>query len=143
MSRVINTNGPGKTRNQLMRTSAELLRRLSQKADMDDEARDMAALLALCLRQLDAGIDQSAAAWEKRDYWLKSERFRARWAWTGKHARLMDDLVRREAWEELPGALAQLLPHFEEVKITKFTRTPALWKGAFRKLMEESPMKRV
>ena len=33
MSRVINTDGPGKRRNQLMRTCAELLRRLSQKQE--------------------------------------------------------------------------------------------------------------
>ena len=54
MGRVVNTNNPGKIRNQLMRTSAELLRHLSQKSEMDDEAKDMVARLMFCLRAIEA-----------------------------------------------------------------------------------------
>ena len=78
MSRVINTDGPGKRRNQLMRTCAELLRRLSQKQEIDADSKDMLALLTYCLREIEAGIDESALAWEKRDYWMKAEEFRQR-----------------------------------------------------------------
>ena len=81
MSRVINTDSTGKKRNQNMRTGAELLRHLSQKNTIDDEAKDMLALLIYCLREIDEGIDSSAQAWEKRDYWMKAEEFRQRWRW--------------------------------------------------------------
>ena len=40
MGRVINTNSPGKRRSFHMRTIAEILRRLTQKPDVDDEVRD-------------------------------------------------------------------------------------------------------
>ncbi len=83
MSRVVNVDSTGKNRNRLMRTAAELLRHLSQKADLDGEAKDMAAHLIYCLRGIDDGIEASAMVWEKRDYWLKADQLRQRWAWAG------------------------------------------------------------
>lgn len=139
MSRVVNLDGPGKARNQLMRTSAEVIRHLSQKTELDEEACDMAALLVFCLREIDAGIDDSALAWEKRDYWVKAEQFRARWAWAGKAASELNMVVMRGTWEQLPGVLARLLPYFTEIKIVKLTRNSSLWRGAYNRLLQERP----
>jgi len=137
MSRVVNTDGPGKHRNQLMRTGAEVLRLLSQKSGLDDEARDMTAMLIYCLRQIDEGIDDSALAWEKRDYWVKAEQFRARWAWAGRASSELRALVMNDQWDQLPMMLAKLLPHFTEIKIVKVTRNPELWQGTYSRLMQE------
>lgn len=142
MSRVVNLDGPGKARNQLMRTSAEVIRHLSQKTGLDEEACDMTALLIYCLREIDAGIDDSALAWEKRDYWVKAEQFRARWAWAGKAADELNSVVMHDAWEQLPIILARLLPHFTEIKIVKLTRNPSLWRGAYQRLLQERPAAR-
>lgn len=136
MSRVINTQSPGKIRSQLMRTCAELLRHLSQKQAVDDEAKDMAVLLWLCLHRIDDGIDESAAAWEKRDYWMKAERLRERWSWVGREAARLDALIRSQAWDQLPEALMRLLPRFSEVKVTRFTRASDLWQGAYHRFLE-------
>jgi len=137
MSRVVNTNNPGKIRNQMMRTSAELLRHLSQKAALDDEAKDMAALLVYCLREIDDGIEASALAWEKRDYWIKAEQLRQRWMWTGKAIASLETMIRTEAWETLPGIMADLFGYFADIKITKFTRSSSVWEGAYQRLMAE------
>jgi len=137
MSRVVRIDGPGKERNQLMRTSAEVIRRLSQKPELDEEACDLAALLFYCLQKIDAGIDDSALAWEKRDYWVKAEQFRARWAWAGEAADELNSVVVHGAWEQLPVVLADLLPHFTEIRIAKLTRSPGLWRGAYQRLLEE------
>lgn len=137
MSRVVNLDGPGKARSQLMRTGAEVLRLLSQKTALDDEARDMAALLVFCLREIDAGIDDSALAWEKRDYWVKAEQFRARWAWAGKSGAELESVVLGDAWDQLPMTLAKLLPYFTEIKIVKMTRSRDLWQGAYHRLMQD------
>ncbi len=137
MSRVINTNSPGKVRNQMMRTAAELLRRLSQKTDVDADAKDMAAMLVFCLREIEDGIDASAEAWEKRDYWIKAEQLRQRWAWTRKAAGELEAIVRHDAWEKLPVVMADLLPYFADIKVTKFTRDPSVWHGAFDRLREK------
>jgi hypothetical protein len=139
MSRVFKIDSPGKIRNQLMRTSAELLRHLGEKSRLDEEARDMASLLVYCLRQVDVGVDESALAWEKRNYWVKAEQFRARWAWAGECASELDGIVRAGAWDRLPAVLIKLLPYFEDIKVVKFTRSPGLWCGAYERLLQEPP----
>lgn len=137
MGRVVNVNNPAKQRNQLMRTAAELLRHLSQKQKLDDEAMDMAALLVYCLREIDDGIEASAQAWEKRDYWIKAEQLRQRWVWTGNASARLENLIRSEAWERLPAVLVELFPHFSDIKITKFTRNASEWQGAYERLRDE------
>ncbi len=137
MSRVLNTNDPGKIRNQLMRTVAELLRHLSQKKELDDEAKDMTAMLVFCLRDIDEGIEASAAAWEKRDYWIKAEQLRQRWVWTGNASASVENVIRNDSWETLPTVMAGLFEHFADIKITKFTRDASEWQGAYQRLQEE------
>ncbi len=142
MSRVINTDSAGKKRNQHMRTGAELLRHLSQKSSLDDEARDMVALLVFCLREIDEGIDASAQAWEKRDYWMKAEEFRQRWHWTGDLSDELQTLVFEEQWQRLPEIMVRLFPYFSDIKINKFMRKSSLWQGSYAQLMREKPPQR-
>ncbi|PJF40636.1 MAG: hypothetical protein D6737_00725 [Chloroflexi bacterium] len=137
MGRIINTESTGKKRNQLMRTSAEILRRLSQKQNVDDDVKDMIAMLVYCLREINAGIDQSAAAWEKRDYWMKAEEFRQRWFWVSEISDELETMLRNEEWQQLPKLLVKLLPKFSEIKVTKLTRNPTLWKGCYHRLLQE------
>ena len=137
MSRVVKIDGPGKLRNQMMRTGAEVLRLLSQKTSLDDEARDMAAMLVYCLLAIDAGIDESTLAWEKRDYWVKAEQFRARWAWAGRLGAELRSVVLGDSWDRLPGVLARLYPNFTDIKIVKVTRNPDLWHGTYNRLLRE------
>ncbi len=80
MSRVINTANPGRLRNQARRTIAEMLRHLMFKKRIDDESKDMAALVAISLQEIAATIDVTTTAWENRDYFLKADRFRLEWS---------------------------------------------------------------
>ena len=137
MGRVVNIDSPGKNRNRLMRTAAELLRHLSQKTALDDDAKDMAALLVFCLREIEDGIEASAMVWEKRDYWIKAEQLRQRWGWAGNNAARLDSMMRNERWEALPGIMVSLFEHFSDIKITKFTRDSNEWRGAYRRLLGE------
>ena len=138
---VINTDSTGKQRNQTMRTVAEILRRLSQKQVVDDEVRNMTAMLVYCLREIEAGIDQSATAWEKRDYWVKSEELRQRWMWVGDMADQLRSMIYSEQWTLLPPIMLKLLPKVADIKITKMTRDVTLWDGVYDKLMQEKPSK--
>lgn len=139
MSRVINTDSAGKKRNQNMRTGAELLRHLSQKTAIDAEVKDMVAHLIFCLREIDEGIDSSAQAWEKRDYWMKAEEFRQRWHWTGDLADELQSMVFADEWHRLPEMMVRLLPRFSDIKINKLMRKSALWSGSYDRLMREKP----
>lgn len=139
MSRIVNTDSPGKRRNQLMRTCAELLRRLSQKQDIDAETKNMLAMLVLCLREIDQGIDESAKAWEKRDYWMKAEEFRQKWSWPGRLADELAAMIFADKWEDLPTMMLKLLPYFSDIKVTKLTRSESLWANAYDTLIAERP----
>jgi hypothetical protein len=137
MSRVVNPDNTGKLRNQNMRTAAEVIRRLTQKAAFDDEAKDMAATLVFCFRAIDEGIEESMLAWEKRNYWNKVEEFRRQWIWVGSAAARIEEAIRADGWEQIPALIMGLLPRFGEITITKFTRGPDTWQGAHQKLTAE------
>ena len=139
MSRVINTNNPGQIRNRHRRTIAEMLRRLIQKPTIDDEAKDMAALIVYLLREIHEGVEQSARAWEKRDYWIKAERFLREWRWTIEMAADIEDVIRNEAWDLLPELLGDLFPRFTDIQVKTMTRSPDMWAGTYQQLMAEPP----
>lgn len=137
MSRVVNPDSQGKKRNQNMRSCAELLRHLSQKSTIDDEARNMLAAIVFALREIDDGLEESAAAWEKRDYWMKAEQFRQKWAWVGMTADELNGIIRAESWDKIPPLIVRLLPNFAEITITKLTRKSDLWDGQYQRLMDQ------
>lgn len=137
MSRVINIDNPTKRRNHNRRTIAELLRRLSQKPEIDDEAKDMAAAIVFALQDIAAGVEQTALAWEKRDYWMKAERFIRQWDWTAESAANIEDVIRNDAWDLLPELLAELFPRFADIQIKLMTRKPDSWQGAYSRLIDQ------
>lgn len=139
MSRVINIDNPTKKRNKNRRTIAELLRRLSQKPEVDHEVKDMASTIVYALREIADGVEQTVVAWEKRNYWLKAERFVRQWEWTKEAAANLEDVIRNDAWDLLPELLADLFPRFSDIQIKTMTRKPDTWLGAYERLMAEPP----
>ncbi len=139
MSRVVNPDSIGKQRNQQMRTAAELMRHLTQKQDIDAEAKDMLAALVLNFKAIEDGIEEAMVAWEKRNYWNKVEEFRMQWTWVGAAAAKLENVLRTEAWDQLPPLLVNLFKHFSDITITRFTRGEDAWQGAYEKLMKSIP----
>jgi hypothetical protein len=137
MSRIISTEGPGKIRNQHRRTIAEALRRLSLKQQLDDEVKDLAALIVFCLHRIADTVEQTTEAWDKRDYYLKADRFREGWRWVEPLADQLSAVIYEGRWEALPDVLVQLMPHFADVTVKQMTRKPSLWKGAYEKFMQD------
>lgn len=139
MGRVINPDSAGKQRTQHLRTIAEVLRHLSQKGTLDDDGKDMVALLVYCFREIDSGIEVSAEAWEKRDYYMKAEELRQRWGWAGRMADELQHVVFADKWENLPALIVKILPYVNDIKITKLTRKPDEWFGRYAQLIAEKP----
>lgn len=144
MSRIVNPDSTGKQRNQLRRTIAEMLYHVMQKAgkgELDDDVRDMLATVVFSLREIDEGIEQSAQAWENRDYWMKAEELRNRWHWAGMYGDELGGVLLQDNWASLPPLLTKIHDKFKDVKVTKFTRKASDWKGAYARLMrEKSPL---
>jgi len=137
MARIINTASPGKLRSQERRTIAEILRHLMSKGGLDDEARDMAATIVFSLRAIDATIEVTTEAWEKRDYYLKADKFRLEWEWARPAADRLEAIIRRGRWEQLPEELMSLVPRFADVKVVRFTRAADTWQGSYGQLLSE------
>ena len=137
MARIINTNSPGKRRSAHLRTIAEILRRLSQQQQVTDETKDMLAMLVYCLRGIDATVEESMRAWEKRGYWKKSDDFQQKWWWSTLMATSVEKLLQSESWDQLPDTMVKLLPHVADIQISRLTRDPQKWEGAYAKLMQE------
>ena len=136
--RIIHTDGnPTTQRNRLRRTLAEALHRLGDAPAPTDTNRDLVALLVYILRQLQAGVEQSAAAWDKRDYYMKAERFRQEWAWCGPMERLLTHALRYGPWDEVAELLPTLRQQVAEIQVTKLTRDETLWAGAAARLLAE------
>jgi len=138
---IINVNSPGKRRNQARRTIAEALRHLYSKGNLDAEAKDLAALIVFSLREIEQGVEESAAAWEKRDYFRKADQLRTEWAWAGKTAAALSKVLSAGWWEDLPDLLTNLLPHFQDVTVNKLTRSPKLWQGCYARLLQDEASK--
>lgn len=137
MSRVINVADPGKRRNQCRRTIAEILRHLMFKRRFDEETQDMAAALVFALRGIAESVEATTEAWEKKDYYLKADRFRLEWEWVTPAIKRLEELILNGRWERLPQELAALAPHFADIRIAKMTRDPSAWKGSYQLLLEE------
>lgn len=140
MGRVINNNTPGKRRHAMMRTIAEILRRLGQQGGhITDDVRDMTAMIVYCLRDIDASIIDTIKAWEKRGYWQKADKFQLEWMWSEQYAKTLERLIRDEDWQKLPEIMMQLFPYFASIEINKMTRNPKDWEGAHERLLDEQP----
>lgn len=138
MGRVINTNNPGKRRNAAMRTIAEILRRLGQhQGSINDDVRDMVAMIVFCLKEIDDTVIESIEAWEKRGYWQKADKFQVEWMWAEQSASRIERMLKSENWNELPEIMIKLFPHFSDIEIKTMTRNEKEWQGCYDRLMAQ------
>ena len=120
-----------------MRSCAEVLRLLAQRSSFDDEAKDMTAFLIFNLREIYKVIDESAQAWDERNYWKKAEALREKWRWTRIISDKLTKLVVANKWQRLPEVMFELIPHFQSITIVKLTRDSDWWMGAYAALLKE------
>ncbi len=134
MSRVIHPNSAGKDRTRLSKSIVICVRELAKQTEATAETKDMAAFIALALQAIADGIDASAAAWEKRDYWVKADRFRMEWMWAGQYAAKMKDAVLADDWAAIAMLLPQIAKKFGKVVVSDNHRLGKPWKGAYEAL---------
>jgi len=134
MSRVINPESAGKERTQLTKAIVIAIRELAKQQDPGGEARDLAAFIGLALCTISEGIDVSIVAWEKRNYWVKADRFRMEWAWSGQVGEKMKVAVLEDDWANVAMLSAQIAQKFHRIKVSENHRMGKPWVGAFARL---------
>ncbi len=134
MGRVINSETAGKQRGRLNKALLLTMRELGKKKDIDAETRDMVAFIALCLHEMHETIEVTCAAWEKRDYWIKADRFRRDWAWTKTYYTKLSDSVLQNDWAEIPMLLPAIAQQSASIKLPKSNTIGTAWNGALTRL---------
>jgi len=137
MSPIINPESAGKERTQLTKAIVLAVRELAKQTDVTNEAKDLAAFIALALKNISEGIDVSVAAWEKRGYWVKADRFRMEWLWTGQYADKMKVAIFTDDWGTIAMLMPQIAQKFGKIMVSDHHRLGNPWVGSFKRLTSQ------
>ena len=103
-----------------------------QQAAPNQLSLDLAAFVALALEKIQESIESSAIAWEKRDYWLKADRFRMEWQWMGQARNNLTQHLLQEDWSLLVADLTSIAQHLNKIEIKPNNRIGEPWLGAWQ-----------
>ena len=131
MSRVINPDSVGKERTRLTKSIVLCIRELAKLTKVTPEAKDLASFIALALQSISDGVDVSVAAWEKRDYWVKADKFRMEWMWTSHLAEKMKSAVLTDDWGAIALLMPQIAQRFNKVEVSDNHRLGKPWENAY------------
>jgi len=131
LTRIIKINGVGKQRKKLTREVVLAIRELMRLEEVNTQTRELAAFIALNLEAIYQTIDLTVAAWEKRDYWVKADRFRMEWAWSGKLAGEMGEAIRKDDWQAVALISAKAAQKLNKVQVPQRHRLGEPWLGAW------------
>jgi hypothetical protein len=76
-------------------------------------------------------VDVSVAAWEKRDYWVKADKFRMEWMWAGQMAEKMKSAVLGDDWATIASLLPQIAQNLNKIEVSDNHRLGKPWQGAY------------
>ena len=137
MSRVINTESAGKERTQMTKAVVLALRELMKQQDLTEETQDLAAFIGLTLLKIVETVEVSVSAWEKRDYWVKADRFRVEWMWADRIGHGLCQAVMDEDWGRAAQLSAEVGQKLSNVKVPVRHKLGTPWVGARERLFDE------
>jgi hypothetical protein len=135
LGRLVKTGTAGKDRVLLEKGIVVAIRELARQPGMNETTRDLLAYIALSLISIGETIDESVAAWEKRGYWVKADRYRLEWAWTIRLGEEMKSAVVDEKWLEAAQIIGQVTEKLSMVKIAEKNRLGTPWIGSYQRLI--------
>lgn len=137
MTQIIQTSTPGKERDQLSKAIVITIRTFMRQNEPDDETNDMLAFIILALKEIASGIEKSVAAWEKRGYWVKADKYRLEWQWTGTKAGKLQAAFKFNDWGAISDYLLETMEKFSNIKVSDRHRMGKPWKNAYAKYLAE------
>jgi hypothetical protein len=137
LSRVINPDSAGKERIRLTKAVVLAIRELAKQNEPGENSRDLAAFIALALAYIAKTIEVSVAAWEKRDYWVKADKFRMEWIWSGQYAEKMTQAVLKDDWSSIAQIAAQTAQKLGKVNVPPKNRLGQPWVGAWEEFKKQ------
>jgi hypothetical protein len=135
LSRLINTGSAGKDRLLLEKGITLAIRKLAEQQGLDNTTLDLLAYISLSLLAIGETIEESVAAWEKRGYWIKADRYRMEWTWAGNWGQSMKQAIVNEDWAAVAKITAQVTQKLSTIKVAQRNRLGTPWTGSYRKLV--------
>ena len=132
VTRIIKTTTPGKERARLSKAIVIAIREFMRQQEPDKTTKDLVAFVILALREIAAGIDKSVTAWEKRGYWVKADKYRLEWDWTGISAGKLNRAFKDGDWGTIAALLLEVMQKFENIKVSDRHRMGKPWESAYQ-----------
>jgi hypothetical protein len=129
-------NNVGTERKRLTKSIVIALRELMMQQTPDRNTYDLAAYISLALQSVCKTVDQTVTAWENRGYWLKADRFRLQWEWSGIEGQAMKTALLSENWAQVAVVSARVAEHLSDVEVSKNHRLGTPWVDAWERLKE-------
>lgn len=133
MSRVIRVETAHRSRQRILQGMAVTLRRAVSGVLDPSEQRDLLAFLDVSLAELRRSVDETAAAWEKRGYWLKADRFRQEWGWTERIGSSLSSALGACDLDRAMTSGTELATHIQHVRLPPALSRSRPWDGAWDK----------
>lgn len=137
MARIVRTDNIGTQRNRLLKAIVISIRELMKQHSVDSTTKDLAAFISSALLAVHETVEQSVAPWEKRDYWVKADRFRMEWAWAKTIGEQMTAATLEEDWPVVAKMAVNVAQRLSHIKVSERHRMGKPWVGAWRLLNEQ------
>ena len=134
MSRIISTEGGGKERTRLSKAVIKAIRLLALQQQPDEESRDLAAFISIALNEMYKTVETSVIAWEKKDYWVKADRFRMEWEWCNRTSLAMSKAVLSDDWGTVTSTSGLIAQKLMKIQLPPGARIGTPWVGAYKQL---------
>ena len=132
MGKVIHTDTPAKKREKILRLLANLLNLDNISDGNTEDFRDKVSFIWLSLTEINKTIEETVGPWEKREYWIKADKFRADWIWVNELRTRILDKIGKEAWEKLPEDIKFLEEKLSFVEPVRKISKQEYWQGAYQ-----------
>jgi len=96
--------------------------------------KDLTAFVVLALTEISEHIDVSVAAWEKRGYWVKADKFRLEWEWAETYAKTLKTALLAEEWASVAMTSVKIAQKLNKVTVPEHHRLGTPWVGAWKKI---------
>ncbi len=107
MSRIIKTQNGARMREKALKLIGSAIyeyKSTNYNADMID----ISSYIALLLEQIETSVQETCLAWERREYWVKADQFRAEWKWVGELKKQLVDAVQNMDHQQIGEVLEKL-----------------------------------
>ena len=126
----------GNDRKKLLFLISFAIREFASETSPSDRVYDIVSFIALALREVSRSVGISVAAWEKRGYWVKADRYQMEWHWADTLSQRLQDALLAGDWDLVVTATTDVARHLGDIKSSQKKLVEQPWEGSWKVLRE-------